>query len=204
MEKHLSNCDCPSCEGSRVYNSRLNKIDEKYNGQTSNNLGAFSTGVNKSQNHLDEKGSASRYLDSVLVATRPGMTYRDTKGTKYMPFEKGANLGTIYSWVVDSNGGLWWQIDNKGPFANKFVKSEPGLFNGIIAEKTSSGLKIETAKKEREILSKNPISDLVSGAGSVLSGVGKSLSGLGKHFGLIIAAVVVIVLVVSFTKLKTA
>lgn len=211
MEKrHRSNCECPSCEGSRFYNSRLERINQKYNGETPNNLGAFSAGVNKSQNYLDEKGSASRYLDSVLVATRPGMTYRDTKGTKYMPFEKGANLGTIYSWVIDSNGSLWWQIDNKGPFANKFVKSEPGLFSGIIAEKTSSGLKIETAKTERQTAQQetdvisNAGKAIVQGAGDVVKGLGKTLSGFGKHFGLIIASVVVIVLVVSFTKLKTA
>lgn len=196
----------------RCYKNYIDKMNARLNGEVENNLGAFASNVNRNQNHLDEKGSASRYLDSVLLALKPGMTYRDTKGTPYMPFVKGANLGTIYSWVVDQSGQLWWQIDNKGPFANRFVKSEPGLFSGIIAEKTSSGKKIEDERAAAALAeSKKPINVLiggatgiVSGVGDALSGVGKTLGGLGRNFGVVVGVVVVIALVVAFSKLKNA
>lgn len=179
------------------HRSAIRRAEKVWFGDQPDSLGRFGH-----VNNLDEKGSASRYLDSVLLATKPGTVHSGVNGPVFASFQKGANLGNIYSYAVDQSGRVWWQIDRTGPYANKFVLSEPGKFDAIVAENTSSGKAIETAKAQRAELAKSPIEDLGKGLTDIVSGAGKTLSGLGKNFGVIVFIIFVAVVGFSFYQLN--
>jgi len=181
------------------HRAAIRRAEKVFFGYQPNSLGRFGH-----RNDLDEKGSASRYLDSVLVALKPGTVHSGVNGPVFASFPKGANLGNIYSYVVDKSGRVWWQIDRTGPYANKFVLSEPGKFDSIIAENTSSGKAIETAKAQRDLLAKSPLDDLGKGLTDIVTGAGKTLSGLGKNFGVIVLIIFIAVVGFSFYQLNKA
>jgi hypothetical protein len=199
MKKHDAFCNCYDCKD--IYIKELQTKAMKPYLVDSTGRTDYADVISK---------PASYYLDSTLVAKVPVTMYSspDDKSPIVMKFPKGANVGTIFSYVV-RNGQVWWDMDWFSGKHAGFVKHAPELFNYDIAEQTSTQKQYDDIKKEIDkpnVIENvgNSVLDLTNGASKALSGVGDSLSFLGENLKWIIIGVVVVVIIYAVLKLKSA
>jgi len=151
--------------------------------------------------YADKVGKpASYFYGSWLVAKEPVTVYSSPNGTPLKKLNTGSTVGRIYS-HNDRDGEIWWVLENNGGA----VKHAPGRFDTSIAMETSSGQKHEELMLD---LQKDPIGDtvktLATGVTDTVKGVGESLSFLGGNLKWVLLGLGILMLVFSYTKLKTA
>lgn len=157
--------------------------------------------------YADKLKDASYYVGSWLVAKVPVKIYSSAGGTTVIAnVNTGGNVGRIYSYVMKPDGSLYWQLEGvSGNGTGGFVKHVPGAFSNQIALDTASGKEHEELITELE---KEPIGDaakaIATGATDIVKGAGKTLSVLGDNLIWIILAAIAGVLLLSYTKFKTA
>lgn len=166
--------------------------------------------------HADALKTADYYIGSWLRALQPISVYSTAGGGGRLikTFKKGDLVGRIFSYIV-RNGKVYWELEdlNNGP-GGGFVEHAPGKFDLSEATETSSGKEIEKkveefAKTAAKLDAMNPIGKLteattgiIAGVSDVVSGAGKTLSSIGSNLKWYIAAILVIVIIVGFIKLK--
>lgn len=157
------------------------------------------------QDNADPAKDAAYYTGSKLVARKALKVYSSPSvaAPVVKAYEKGANVGIIYSWVV-RDGFLWWQIDWFSGKPQGFVLHDPALFDYKIVQDTASGKTVaERNKAIEEAINNDPLSKLGKGVGDVLGGVGDSIGFFGGNLKWILLVVIVVALAYAYKSFKT-
>lgn len=195
MNVHANSCDCYECKADPYLKERKIKYNIGFRG-------------------LDDNADkvvrdANYYLDSTLVARKPVklMKSPDANSAVIMEFNKGGNVGKIYSWVV-KNGQVWWEVDWFSGKHAGWVKHDPALFDADIAQQTSSG-QVQEIKQAahntavKEMNESNPINAVASigtGATKAISGIGDLIGDLGGNIKWVLLFVVFAALALGYFK----
>lgn len=152
---------------------------------------------------------ASDYIGSVLVlkstASPVGVWSNDTLTSRLIrTIQPGGTVGTIYSYVKDTNGEVWWLLTD-----NNFVKHRTGVFDLKTAQATSDlyTQQAATAKADKENLANqitNAGGKVVTGVSDLVGGAGDVLAGLGKNFQWVIIIAIVAVIAYGVHTYKEA
>ena len=139
------------------------------------------------------------FVHNDLYATGKVLAYRlyDPSSSIVQTFNNGDDIGTIYSYIVDSGNNLWWMIYpmgdlNQQPF---YIYNDASLLSVPDVNQPLTG--INTNK---------PLPDASKGPPTIgeeiASGLSSITSSIGKYLPLIIGGVVLIALLPTINSLN--
>jgi hypothetical protein len=157
---------------------------------------------NSTINHADTFKPSDFFGASLRSMTHSVNVYSNTAGLKLATIPTGHVIGTIYSYVQDKQGNLWWMLEKNTRYKKpQFVKHMPGVFDFKYAERTVKAVR----DKEQAEVNKKVEKRLADNAkNNALYNLGKnpldSITGFFGEFKMII--ILIIVAIIAFAIMK--
>lgn len=143
--------------------------------------------------------SADACVGQVLVAKDTVNAYNAIGGTKIVStFQTGATIGTIYAWITDPVGNLWWSIDSDTPIYVQHDSNKLSL--PIIDEANKQGVPINPLSSlgvDEQITKYN---DNKEDNSHWYDGILKGLGNIGSTAEIAVIIFIIVLLIVGINK----